>query len=215
MPTQSKKAKGLDMSIVDGVRSQINGSITTKVAVLESLSPTIAETGKLLFNTLNQKNKILICGNGGSAADAQHFSAELLGRYVNERPSLAAIALTTDTSTLTAIGNDYGYEQVFSRQIHGLGQPGDTLIAISTSGNSPNVIAAIHAARERKMHVIALTGKKGGKIADLLQMNEAHVCIPSDITSYIQESHIMILHCWCEIIDQCLIQVHLEHTVAV
>lgn len=127
----------------------------------------------------------------------------------------AAIALTTDTSTLTAIGNDYGYEQVFSRQIHGLGQPGDTLIAISTSGNSPNVIAAIHAARERKMHVIALTGKKGGKIADLLQMNEAHVCIPSDITSYIQESHIMILHCWCEIIDQCLMQVHLEHTVAV
>src|SRR5581483_7822936 len=124
----------------EGVKAQINGSINAKRAVLEQLPQTIADTGRVLSNTLKLGHKILICGNGGSAADAQHFSAELLGRYVNERPSLPAIALTTDTSTLTAIGNDYGYEHVFARQIYGLGQPGDALIAISTSGNSPNII---------------------------------------------------------------------------
>lgn len=204
----------MHLKLIDNVKAQINGSINTKVAVLESLSSIIASTGAILSNTLKQGNKILICGNGGSAADAQHFSAELLGRYVQERQSLPAIALTTDTSTLTAIGNDYGYEQVFSRQIQGLGQPGDILIAISTSGNSPNILTAIRTARERKMQIIALTGKKGGKMAGLLLPDEQHVCIPSDITSYIQESHIMILHCWCEIIDA-LLQVHLEQAVSV
>lgn len=193
--------KELSMNLVECVSAQINASINTKQAVLATLPQAIADSGKILSDAISKNNKILCCGNGGSAADAQHFSAELLGRYVMERPSLPAIALTTDTSTLTAVGNDYGYEHVFSRQVFGLGQPGDVLIAISTSGNSPNVIAAIHAARERNMQVIALTGKGGGKMAGILQANEHHVCVPSDITSHIQEVHIMILHCWCEIID--------------
>ncbi len=189
------------MNLVECVSAQINSSINTKLAVLANLPEIIAEAGQLLSIAIAKNHKILCCGNGGSAADAQHFAAELLGRYVMERPSLPAIALTTDTSTLTAVGNDYGYEHVFSRQVYGLGQPGDVLIAISTSGNSPNVIAAINAARQRNMSVIALTGKGGGKMSAHLQANELHVCVPSDITSHIQEAHIMILHCWCEIID--------------
>lgn len=189
------------MNLVECVSAQINESIKTKLTVLATLPTAIAASGDLLSKALSSGNKILCCGNGGSAADAQHFSAELLGRYVKERPSLPAIALTTDTSTITAVGNDYGYEHVFSRQIQSLGNAGDVLIAISTSGNSPNIIAAINAARTRNMHVIALTGKGGGSIARLLTPNEHHVCVPADITSHIQEAHIMILHCWCEIID--------------
>lgn len=191
-------------ALTETVSAQIDASIKTKLSVRELLSSTIAHTGQIMANALQQGNKILCCGNGGSASDAQHFSAELLGRYVNERRALPAIALNTDTSTLTAVGNDYGYEQVFARQIQALGKAGDVLIAISTSGNSPNILAAIDAARKANMQIIALTGKQGGKIASLLQANEQHVCVPSNITSNIQESHIMILHCWCEIIDRLL-----------
>lgn len=200
------------MSLIETVKTQINGSIRTKMAVLELLPQAIASAGETLATALKQGNKILCCGNGGSAADAQHFSAELLGRYLKERPSLPALALTTDTSTLTAVGNDYGYEHVFARQIQSLGQPGDVLIAISTSGNSPNILAAINAARARNMQIIALTGKKGGKMATFLQPEEQHICIPSDITSEIQEAHIMVLHCWCALID---LQIHLKQAIAV
>jgi D-sedoheptulose 7-phosphate isomerase len=192
----------MNTTLLEVVNNQINESIKTKLAVLEVLSAPIAKTGEILAQALLQGNKILCCGNGGSAADAQHFSAELLGRYIKERRALPAIALTTDTSTLTAVGNDYGYEHVFARQIHALAKPGDVLIAISTSGNSANIIAAIEAARECGMQIIALTGKSGGKIAGFLQEHEQHVCVPAQITSYIQESHIMIIHCWCEIIDR-------------
>lgn len=189
------------MNLIENVRVQIQASINTKIAVLDLLPEAIAAAGEMLVNALQQGKKVLCCGNGGSAADAQHFSAELLGRYLNERESLPAIALNTDTSTLTAIGNDYGYKQVFARQIQGLGQAGDVLLAISTSGNSENIIAAIEAARTRNMQIIALTGREGGKIAGLLQPQELHICVPDNVTSRIQESHIMILHCLCEIID--------------
>ena len=189
------------MNLIENVRVQIQASINTKIAVLDLLPEAIAAAGEMLVNALQQGKKVLCCGNGGSAADAQHFSAELLGRYLNERESLPAIALNTDTSTLTAIGNDYGYKQVFARQIQGLGQAGDVLLAISTSGNSENIIAAIEAARARNMKIIALTGREGGKIAGLLQPQELHICVPDNVTSRIQESHIMILHCLCEIID--------------
>lgn len=196
------------MSLVANVKEQIKASINTKLAVLELLPEAITTAGEVLANALIRGNKVLCCGNGGSAADAQHFSAELLGRYVQERRSLPAIALTTDTSTITAVGNDYGYNQVFSRQVQALGNAGDVLIAITTSGNSDNIIAAIEAARARKMLVIALTGKEGGKMAAWLNSDELHVCVPDNVTSRIQESHIMILHCWCEIIDGMLAQVN-------
>jgi D-sedoheptulose 7-phosphate isomerase len=148
--------------------------------------------------------KILACGNGGSAADAQHFAAELVNRFEMERPPLAAIALTTDSSTLTSIANDYSYNQVFSKQVQALGQPGDVLLAISTSGNSANVIEAIHAAHDREMRVVALTGKDGGRIAGLLKEPDLNLCVPSARTARIQEVHLLALHCLCDGID-CLL----------
>lgn len=191
----------MGMNILETIKAQINDSINTKLSVLELLPETIAKAGNLLTNCLQQGHKILCCGNGGSAADAQHFSAELLGRYVRERQPLAAISLTTDTSTLTAIGNDYGYARVFERQVQALGQAGDVLLAITTSGNSDNIIAAVKAAHASKMRVLALTGKGGGKLVEHLQADDVHVCVPATVTSRIQESHILILHCLCEIID--------------
>ena len=189
------------MDILQTIKTQINDSINTKLSVLELLPETIVKAGNLLTNCLQQGHKILCCGNGGSAADAQHFSAELLGRYVRERQPLAAISLTTDTSTLTAVGNDYGYVRVFERQIQALGQAGDVLLAITTSGNSDNIIAAVKAAHASKLRVLALTGKGGGKLVEHLQADDVHVCVPATVTSRIQEAHILILHCLCEIID--------------
>lgn len=189
------------MNIINLIQAQINASINTKLAVLEQLPATIAAAGELLAVCLHQGNKILCCGNGGSAADAQHFSAELLGRYVKDRPGLPAIALNTDTSTVTAIANDYGYQQVFARQIQALGQPGDVLLAITTSGNSENINLAITEAKKQGMGVIALTGKGGGKLTAYLQPQDIHICVPDNVTSRIQEAHIMILHCLCEVID--------------
>ena len=186
------------------VESQINESIKTKLAVLELLAPTIATAGELLATSLKQGHKILCCGNGGSASDAQHFSAELLGRYVRERPSLPAIALNTDTSTLTAIANDYGYEHVFAKQVQALGQEDDVLFAITTSGNSQNIIAAVAEAHKKQMRVVALTGKEGGKLSGYLRSNDVHICIPGQVTSRIQEAHILVIHCLCEIIDTIL-----------
>jgi D-sedoheptulose 7-phosphate isomerase len=145
--------------------------------------------------------KIMTCGNGGSAADSQHFAAELLNRFEKERPPLAAVALTTDTSTLTSIANDYSYDQVFAKQVRALGHPSDVLLAISTSGNSPNVVEAIRAAHEREVRVVALTGKGGGAIGPLLNETDVHICVPADRTSRIQEVHLLTLHCLCDGID--------------
>lgn len=152
-------------------------------------------------NTINQRGKILACGNGGSAADAQHLVAELVGRFERDRIPLAGIALTTDTSILTAVGNDYGFDQVFSRQVTALGQTGDTLFATSTSGHSPNVRLAIEAAHAKGMTIIALTGKGGGAIAGMLKQKDVHLCIPHDRTMRIQEMHLMMLHLICDGID--------------
>ena len=147
----------------------------------------------------------MACGNGGSAADAQHFSAELLNRFERERKPLGALALTTDSSTLTSIGNDYSFDEIFSKQILGLGQPGDTLLAISTSGNSENVIAAINAAHKLHVNVVALTGKSGGKMAQLLSSDDVHICVPSEQTARIQEVHLLCLHCLCDGIDSIIL----------
>jgi D-sedoheptulose 7-phosphate isomerase len=150
------------------------------------------------------EGKIMACGNGGSAADAQHFAAELLNRFEMDRPGLAAFALTTDSSTLTSIANDFDFEQVFSKQVRALGQPNDLLLAISTSGNSRNVIEAIQAAHDRQVGVIALTGKNGGMIGELLGPGDIHLCVPHANTARIQEVHILCLHCLCDAID-CLL----------
>lgn len=184
------------------IKTEITASINTKLAVQDALLAQIVQAGELLAQTLQTGNKVLCCGNGGSASDAEHFAAELVGRYVSERRSLPGIALTANTSSITAIGNDYGYEQVFARQIQGLGNAGDVLVVITTSGNSANLIHAVNTARQKKLKIIALTGKGGGKLAQLLHADkDIHLCIPSDKTSRIQEAHIMLIHCWCEIID--------------
>jgi len=157
-----------------------------------------------MVQCLMSEGKILACGNGGSAADAQHFSAELLNRFEVERPALAAIALTTDTSTITSISNDYDFDQVFAKQVRALGQPHDLLLAISTSGNSRNVVEAIHAAHERQMGVVALTGRDGGVMSEILGQQDVHICVPHSRTARIQEVHILCLHCLCDAID-CLL----------
>ncbi len=191
----------LDIS-TDFIKTYIDNSIRAKLAVAEVLNEAIAEAGDVLVSALQNGNKILCCGNGGSASDAQHFAAELLGRYIKEREGLPAMALNTDTSTLTAISNDYGYAQVFARQVQALGRADDVLIAITTSGNSENILNAVTAARARNMRIIVLTGKQGGKLAKHLQSADMLVCVPSDVVSHIQEAHIMVLHCWCALIDQ-------------
>jgi D-sedoheptulose 7-phosphate isomerase len=170
----------------------------------EILAEPIAHAVDIMVKALLANGKILACGNGGSAADAQHFSAELLNRFERERPGLAAIALTTDTSTLTSIANDYEYEQVFSKQVSALGQPGDVLFAISTSGNSKNVTRALAAAHEREMRVVALTGRGGGEMGKLLAPEDVHICVPHSQTARIQEVHLLTLHCLCDGID-CLL----------
>lgn len=175
-------------------------SIETKQASL-ALTPEIVRAGGLLVEALKNDGKILSCGNGGSAADAQHFSSELLGRFEADRSSLAAVALTTDSSTLTAVGNDYGFDQVFSRQVSGLGRSGDVLLAISTSGNSGNIVAAIKAAHKMDMAIVALTGRDGGQIAPLLKPEDAELRVPSDRTVRIQEVHLLIIHSLCGLID--------------
>jgi len=169
------------------------------------LAPVLAQAVEQLFAALADDHKILACGNGGSASDAQHFIAELVGRIERDRLPLAGVALNTDTSILTAVGNDYGFDEVFARQVLALGQPGDVLVAISTSGNSPNVIRAITAAFERDMHVLALTGKGGGQIRHLLRESDLHLCVAHERTMRIQEIHIMLLHALCDGIDALLL----------
>lgn len=189
------------MDLVARIAQQFTDSAQTKLASLEFMAEPIAAAIEAMTHSLMANGKILACGNGGSAADAQHFAAELLNRFEMERPPLAGIALTTDSSTLTSIANDYDFTQIFSKQVRALGQPGDVLLAISTSGNSANVIEAIHAAHEREMRVVALTGKGGGQMADLLGPDDIHLCVPSDRTARIQEVHLITLHCLCDGID--------------
>jgi D-sedoheptulose 7-phosphate isomerase len=189
------------------IARHFEASAALKLAMAKSLAPDIARAAEEMVRCLLANNKILACGNGGSAADAQHFSAELLNRFEMERPGLAAVALTTDSSTLTSIANDYSFEQIFSKQVRALGRSGDVLLGISTSGNSPNVIEAIHAAHEREMTVVALTGRKGGSIAKLMADQDVHICVVSDVTARIQEVHLLTLHCLCDAIDCSLLGV--------
>jgi D-sedoheptulose 7-phosphate isomerase len=189
------------MNLLARISRQFNDSAQTKLAAMEALSAPIAQAIEAMVASLLAGGKIMACGNGGSAADSQHFAAELLNRFEKERPPLAAVALTTDSSTLTSIANDYSYDQVFAKQVRALGQSADVLLAISTSGNSPNVVEAIHAAHEREVRVVALTGKGGGAIGPLLNDKDVHICVPSDRTARIQEVHLLTLHCLCDGID--------------
>ncbi|MDR2164720.1 MAG: phosphoheptose isomerase [Zoogloeaceae bacterium] len=192
------------MNLVARVNQHFCESIATKQSALATLVAPIAAAIETLTRVLIHEGKILACGNGGSAADAQHFAAELVGRFERERQELAAIALTTDTSILTAISNDYAFDQVFARQVRALGRAGDALLAISTSGNSTNVIEAIRAAHENDMAVIALTGRDGGAIGALLKENDLHLNVPVDRTARVQEVHLLAIHCLCDGIDSLL-----------
>ncbi len=191
-------------TLTQRVAEHFNESIQTKQQAAQVLAEPTAQAAELLFNTLANDGKFLICGNGGSAADAQHFAAEMTGRFEKERMELAGIALTTDTSALTAIGNDYGFDHIFSKQVRALGRTGDVLVGISTSGNSGNVIEAIKAAHENGMHVIALTGRDGGKIAQMLKDGDILLNVPYPRTARIQEVHILLIHAMCDCIDAML-----------
>lgn len=190
------------MSDDQRIRAHFAESIAVKQAAADTLTEAIARATGLMDSALQNDGKILSCGNGGSAGDAQHFAAELLNRFEMERPGLPAIALTTDSSTLTSIANDYAYEQIFSKQVRALGRPGDCLLAISTSGNSPNVLQAVAAAHECGMRVVALTGRDGGAIGRALADEDVEIRVPSDRTARIQEVHLVVIHCLCDGIDQ-------------
>lgn len=190
---------------LDRIKQNFAASIATKQQAAEQLADGIVAAADMVTRSLENSGKILSCGNGGSAGDAQHFSSEMLNRFEVERRGLAAIALTTDSSTLTSIANDYDYEHVFSRQVQALGMEGDVLLAISTSGNSENVLKAVAAAHERNMHVIALSGCDGGKLAGLLQDPDIEIRAPSESTARIQEVHLLVIHCLCDLIDQHII----------
>jgi D-sedoheptulose 7-phosphate isomerase len=192
------------MDLLARISQHFADSAQTKLDAIEVLAAPLADAIELMVGTLVGNGKILACGNGGSAADAQHFAAELIGRFEMERQGLAAIALTTDSSIITAVSNDYGYKAIFERQVRALGQPGDLLLAISTSGNSPNVIEAVRTAHDNDLRVVALTGKGGGEIGEMLHGSDVHLCVPSDRTARIQEVHTLAIHCLCDGID-CLL----------
>ncbi len=193
--------------MIERIIGHFNESAHLKLDVAELLAPAIASAADHILQCFLRDGKALACGNGGSAADAQHFSSEMVNRFELDRPGLPAIALTTDTSTLTSIANDFSYEQVFARQVSTLGQPGDVLLAISTSGGSPNIVAAAEAARGRDMTVIALTGRDGGKLAEQLSDRDVLICVPADSTARIQEIHLLTIHCLCDAVDSALLGV--------
>jgi len=190
------------MSLSERIRGHFQASIETKQRTLETSLPKIVAAIEHMVTVLRAGNKVLSCGNGGSAADAQHFAAELTCRFERERPGLAAISLTTDTSALTAIGNDYAFEQIFSKQVQALARPSDLLLAISTSGNSANVVKAIEAMHAAGGSVLALTGRDGGKIAKLLKPGDLELRSASHVTARIQETHLVFLHCLCDGVDE-------------
>ena len=187
------------------IEQQFIDSADLKYQSAQTLSKPIAAAVGALLMCVTGGGKVMACGNGGSAADAQHFAAEFVGRFERERPELGAIALSTDSSIITAIANDYHFDQIFSKQVRALGQPGDVLLAISTSGNSRNVLAAIESAHERDLIVVALTGKGGGKIGQVLRETDVHICVPHDRTARIQEVHLLVLHCLCDGVDSQLL----------
>lgn len=189
------------MTILERVKQNFSDSIQTKINAADSILPAVHSACERILQALLDGNKIMSCGNGGSACDALHFSSEMLNRFKHERPSLPAIALTADVATLTSIANDYSYNEVFAKQIRALGQPQDILLALSTSGNSQNVLNAIKAAHDRQMIVVALTGGEGGKIPSLLRDNDIEVRVPSTDTARIQETHLLIIHCICDAVD--------------
>jgi len=187
------------------IEQQFIDSADLKYQAAQVLAKPIVAGVQALLACVTSGGKVLACGNGGSAADAQHFAAEFVGRFERERPELGALALTTDSSILTAVANDYSFLQVFSKQVRALGQPGDVLLAISTSGNSANVMAAIEAAHEREMTIVALTGRGGGKIGHMLRDTDVHICVPHERTARIQEVHLLVLHCLCDGVDNQLL----------
>ena len=187
------------------IEELFQASIETKQASLNKVKTTVVAAADKMLQAFSQQGKVLSCGNGGSAADSQHLSSELLNRFEREREGLAAIALTTDSSTLTSIANDYDYENIFSRQVLALGNANDVLVAITTSGNSANVLAAINAAHQKNMAVIVLSGNGGGKLASGLKDTDIEIRVPSHSTARIQEVHLLVLHCLCDLIDQSLL----------
>ncbi|MGD2119560.1 MAG: phosphoheptose isomerase [Chromatiales bacterium] len=193
------------MNLQQLTKQHFQNSIETKMLSMEALIEPITTAGEYIVSRLMQGSKVMSCGNGGSAGDAQHFSSEMLNRFERERPGLPAIALTTDTSTLTSIANDYSYQEVFAKQVRALSHPGDILLAISTSGDSENIIAAIEAAHEQDVSIIALTGKGGGRIRPMLREIDIEICVPSDNTARIQEVHLLVIHCLCDLIDNQLL----------
>jgi D-sedoheptulose 7-phosphate isomerase len=193
------------MDLISRINQNFQESISTKQIAADLLAEPLATAAQMITQCLLGGGKVLSCGNGGSAGDAQHFSSEMLNRFEMERPGLPAVALTTDSSTLTSIANDYSYDQIFSKQVSALGQPGDILLAISTSGNSANVNRAIEAAHEREMHVIALSGKQGGDMVALLTSDDVEIRVPSDSTARIQEVHLLAIHCICDLVDHQLL----------
>ena len=192
------------MNLEQRIKNHFQESVATKQRMEGALAPRIAAAAQLMVESLKAGGKILSCGNGGSAGDAQHFAAELVGRFERERVELAAIALTTDSSILTAIANDYSFDDIFSKQVRALGKPGDILYAISTSGNSKNVIAAIRAAQEKGLRIVAMTGRNGGQLAGILKSDDVLLNVESQVTARIQEVHLLILHCLCDAIDNLL-----------
>jgi len=189
------------MDLIARISKNFQDSINTKQLSAEMLAEPISKSAQIITQCFLNGGKILSCGNGGSAGDAQHFSSEMLNRFEMERPGLPAIALTTDSSTVTSIANDYNYNQIFSKQVTALGQAGDALLAISTSGNSENVIMAIDAAHDRDMTIIALDDKSGGEMSGLLSLNDVEIRVPSDSTARIQEVHLLVIHCICDLVD--------------
>jgi D-sedoheptulose 7-phosphate isomerase len=197
-------ANGSSLDLIARINQHFSESANLKLEVVKALADPLRRAAERMVQCLMSEGKIMACGNGGSAADAQHFAAEMLNRFEMDRPGLAALALTTDASTVTSIANDFDFEQVFSKQVHALGQPADLLLAISTSGNSRNVLQAVQAAHDRQMGVVALTGRNGGTLADLLGPQDIHLCVPHANTARIQEVHILCIHCLCDAID-CLL----------
>lgn len=189
------------------VQEHFAESMSTKRAAAQVLAPRIARAGQLMSQALLDEGRIFSCGNGGSAADSQHFAAELINRFEMERPGLPAVALTTDSSALTSIANDYSFQDIFAKQILALGQNNDVLLAISTSGNSENVIRAIDAAHERGVNVVALSGRDGGRMAQALTDSDVEIRVPAERTARIQEVHVVVIHCLCDLIDRAILGV--------
>ena len=190
------------MDLLTRIKTHFSESIRTKSDAAETLPEIILAASQLLVECLLNNNKILVCGNGGSAADSQHFASEMINRFETERPSLPAIALTTDTSTITSIANDYSYNEVFAKQIRAFGQAGDTLLLITTSGNSESILRACEAAQSRDLKIIALTGKEGGSLAGLLNSTDIEIRVLGSSTARIQETHLLVIHCLCDLIDK-------------